>query len=119
MPGITTQHFPFLRLPLELREAVYSHYFDPATRLIACEMGTGKSSYRYRFDFNLYLASSQIYWEAQKVFRRELSFIRIEAPLGDIGGLDLHIRLQLAVVRNIYWNFLVTFFSSLAAIQIT
>ncbi|OCK90865.1 uncharacterized protein K441DRAFT_665601 [Cenococcum geophilum 1.58] len=79
MPGITTQHFPFLRLPLELREAVYSHYFDPATHLIACERGTGESS--YRFDFNLYLASSQIYREAQKVFQRELSFIRIEILL--------------------------------------
>ena len=117
MPGTTTQHFPFLRLPLELREAVYSHYFDPATHLIACEGGTGKSS--YRFDFNIYLASSQIYREAQKVFRRELSFIRVETPWPETGGLDLHIRLQPAVARNIYCNFLVTFFPSLTAVQIT
>ena len=88
MPDTTTQHFPFLYLPLELREAVYSHYFDPA-RLIACEWGTRKLSYRFNFD--LYLASSQIYREAQKVFRRELSFIRIETPWPETGGLDLHI----------------------------
>ena len=117
MPGTTTQHFPFFRLPLELREAVYSHYFDPVTHLIACEKGAEKSS--YRFDLDLYLASSQIYREAQKVFRREFKFIRIETPWPETGGLDLHIRLQLGVVRNIYWNFLVTLFSSLTPVQIT
>ncbi|OCK75497.1 hypothetical protein K432DRAFT_429380 [Lepidopterella palustris CBS 459.81] len=68
--------FPFLCLPLELREAVYSHYFNPASHLVPREGGGSK----YRFDFDIYLASHQLRLESQKVFRREHIFIKVETP---------------------------------------
>lgn len=68
--------FPFLRLPLELREAVYSLYFNPASRLVDGEFGGGQ----YRFEFDLYRVNKQVYSEAENVFRRENVFVRIETP---------------------------------------
>ncbi|OCL07580.1 hypothetical protein AOQ84DRAFT_254311, partial [Glonium stellatum] len=73
-------------LPLELREAVYGHYFAPASHLTASEGGGGKWS--YSFDFNLYYVSRQVYREARKVFRRELNFIRVETPWPETAVLD-------------------------------
>ncbi|KAF2788797.1 hypothetical protein K505DRAFT_314239 [Melanomma pulvis-pyrius CBS 109.77] len=68
--------FPFLRLPLELREAVYSLYFNPASRLVDGEFGGGQ----YRFEFDLYRVNKQVYSEAENVFRRENVFVRIDTP---------------------------------------
>lgn len=68
--------FPFLRLPLELREAIYSEYFNPASHLVDGEWGGGQ----YRFEFALYHVNKQIHSEAENVFRRENVFVRIETP---------------------------------------
>jgi hypothetical protein len=68
--------FPFLRLPLELREVVYSEYFNPASHLVDGEWGGGQ----YRFEFALYHVNKQIHSEAENVFRRENIFVRIETP---------------------------------------
>lgn len=69
--------FPLLQLPLELREQIYAHYFDPTTHL---DTGGCDGGGRYDFDFALYRASKQIYLEAQTMFRRENVFVRIETP---------------------------------------
>ncbi|KAF2186689.1 hypothetical protein K469DRAFT_630618 [Zopfia rhizophila CBS 207.26] len=68
--------FPFLRLPLELREAIYSLYFNPASLVQRRKDG----AVEYKFDLRLYRVNKQIYSEAQTVFRRENVFIRIETP---------------------------------------
>ncbi|KAF2465282.1 uncharacterized protein BDR25DRAFT_396286 [Lindgomyces ingoldianus] len=67
---------PFLQLPLELREEIYSYYFDPASRLSPGELG----GVQYKFEFSLYRVSKQVYTEAQTVFRRRNVFVRIETP---------------------------------------
>ncbi|KAF2263036.1 hypothetical protein CC78DRAFT_617989 [Lojkania enalia] len=68
--------FPFLSLPLELREQIYSLYFNPSSRLERRENGGGQ----YRFDFDILRVSKQVYIEAQTVWRREVHFVRIETP---------------------------------------
>ncbi|PSN64919.1 hypothetical protein BS50DRAFT_601474 [Corynespora cassiicola Philippines] len=64
----------FLRLPLELREEIYSLYLQPETK--EGEFGGGQ----YHFDLDLYRVNRQLYYEAQTVFRREHVFVRIETP---------------------------------------
>ena len=73
--------FPFLRLPLELREAIYGLYFSPADRLRPHMRGGGQ----YKFEFDLLRTNKQIYYEALTVFRRENVFIRIETPWAETG----------------------------------
>jgi hypothetical protein len=75
--------FPFLRLPLELREQVYSLYFKPADRLDVLEADYGGGV--YRFDLNVYRVNRQIKTEAEDVFRRQNAFIRIETPWPQAG----------------------------------
>lgn len=73
--------FPFLRLPLELREQIYSLYFNPASRLHLDEHGPG----HYLLEFALYRVNKQVYSEASTVFRRENVFVRIETPWSQAG----------------------------------
>ncbi|KAH8723824.1 hypothetical protein GQ44DRAFT_728400 [Phaeosphaeriaceae sp. PMI808] len=74
--------FPFLSLPLELREAIYSLYFKPADRL-AHNLSLDAQGYSggvYDFDFDLYLVNRQLYDEAKTVWRRENVFVKIATP---------------------------------------
>lgn len=73
--------FPFLRLPLELREVIYGLYFNPADRQVMHTRG----GVEYNFEFDLLRANKQVYYEAQSVFRRENIFIRIETPWSETG----------------------------------
>ncbi|KAF2002061.1 hypothetical protein P154DRAFT_521219 [Amniculicola lignicola CBS 123094] len=66
-----------LQLPLELREEIYRHYFDPTTRLRPSDVpGTEE----YRFEFELLRTSKQVYDEGTRVFRRTNVFVRVETP---------------------------------------
>ncbi|KAI4934825.1 hypothetical protein J4E85_002685 [Alternaria conjuncta] len=78
----TPNPFPFLRLPLELREQIYSIYFTPADHLVRSEELEAKGFYGgvYQWDFNLWLANKQIYAEAKTVWRRENVFVKIATP---------------------------------------
>ena len=78
-----SKSFPFLRLPLELREQIYTYYFNPADRLEACEYFGGAG--QYRFNFGLYRVNKQIHVEAKTVFRRQNVFVRIETPWPQAG----------------------------------
>ncbi|KAF2679956.1 hypothetical protein K458DRAFT_490342 [Lentithecium fluviatile CBS 122367] len=67
---------PLMRLPLELRELVYSHYFEPDKSPPDDYFGGGK----YKFRFELLRVCKSVYLEAQTVWRRENVFVRIETP---------------------------------------
>ncbi|KAL6702795.1 hypothetical protein ACN47E_000931 [Coniothyrium glycines] len=86
--------FPFLDLPLELREAIYSLYFKPADRLIhnAALEEQGFYGGLYVFDFNLYRASKQIHKEAQRVWQRENVFVKILTPWPSAGMYSVYLR---------------------------
>ncbi|KAF2822514.1 hypothetical protein CC86DRAFT_373009 [Ophiobolus disseminans] len=79
--------FPFLALPLELRESIYSLYFKPSDRLVRNVILEKKGYYGgvYRFDVDLYCANKQIYAEASQVWRRENVFIKISTPWPSAG----------------------------------
>lgn len=83
----TPNPFPFLRLPLELREQIYSIYFTPADHLVRSEELEAKGFYGgvYQWDFNLWLANKQIYAEAKTVWRRENVFVKIATPWPSAG----------------------------------
>ncbi|KNG48956.1 major facilitator superfamily transporter [Stemphylium lycopersici] len=74
--------FPFLRLPLELREQIYSHYFDPADHLAKSPVHESKGFFGgiYEWDFDIFLANKQVYRESKKVWRREIVFVKIATP---------------------------------------
>jgi hypothetical protein len=74
---------PLMRLPLELREIVYSHYFA-AVKLAPDEFFCGG---RYKFQFELLRVCKRVYYEAQTVWRRENVFVRIETPWSETGRL--------------------------------
>jgi hypothetical protein len=79
--------FPFLSLPLELRESIYSLYFKPADRLLRnYSLETqGYFGGVYRFDFNLYKVNKQVYKEAKAVWKRENVFVKIATPWPSAG----------------------------------
>lgn len=54
--------FPFLRLPRELRDVVYSLYFKPADRLLQNHSLEAKGYYGglYKFDFDLVHVNRQV-----------------------------------------------------------
>ncbi|KAH7347057.1 hypothetical protein BKA66DRAFT_477957 [Pyrenochaeta sp. MPI-SDFR-AT-0127] len=76
------ESFPFLRLPLELREAIYSLYFKPSDRLDQSPSLDAQGYFGgvYRFDLNLSRVNKQVYDEAKKVWKRENVFIKIATP---------------------------------------
>jgi hypothetical protein len=89
----STVPFPFLSLPLELREYIYSLYFKPADRLVqGHELETlGFFGGVYKFDFDVYLVNKQVYKEAQAVWRRENVFVKIATPWPSAGMYRVYI----------------------------
>jgi hypothetical protein len=79
--------FPFLSLPLELRESIYSLYFKPSDRLIRNETleKLGFFGGVYDFDFKLYKVNKQVYREAKVVWKRENVFVKIATPWPSAG----------------------------------
>jgi hypothetical protein len=79
--------FPFLSLPLELRESIYSLYFKPADRLVQGHILESQGFFGgvYKFDFDVCRVSKQVYREAQAVWRRENVFVKIATPWPSAG----------------------------------
>ncbi|KAH7092576.1 hypothetical protein FB567DRAFT_517479 [Paraphoma chrysanthemicola] len=79
---MTTPSFPFLSLPLELREAIYSLYFKPADRLLRSSQLEEQGFYGgvYKFDVDLFRLNKQVYHEAKRVWKRENVFVKIATP---------------------------------------
>ncbi|KAF2726787.1 hypothetical protein EJ04DRAFT_480028 [Polyplosphaeria fusca] len=72
--------FPFLKLPSELRDQIYSHYLEPILDLGPCEFGGGYPGGTYSYNLDLLRVCQQIYSEANDVWRREHLFVRIDTP---------------------------------------
>ncbi|RYO29749.1 hypothetical protein AA0111_g5958 [Alternaria arborescens] len=74
--------FPFLRLPLELREQIYSVYFSPADHLVKSTELEAKGFFGgvYQWDFDVLRVNKQVYEEAKKVWRRENVFVKVATP---------------------------------------
>lgn len=85
-------HFPFLSLPLELREQIYALYFKPADRLVHSDAFNVKGFFGgvYNFDFELYRVSRQIYAEAKRVWERENVFVKIATPWPSAGMYHIY-----------------------------
>jgi hypothetical protein len=83
----TPPSFPFLRLPLELREQVYSHYFHPGDHLVRTPALEAKGFFGgvYRWDLDIFYASKQVYRESRRVWRRENVFVKIATPWPNAG----------------------------------
>jgi hypothetical protein len=79
--------FPFMRLPLELREQVYSIYFHPGSHLIKNSELEAKSFFGgvYQWDFGLLRVNKQVYEESKKVWKRENVFVKIATPWPSAG----------------------------------
>jgi hypothetical protein len=79
--------FPFLSLPLELRESIYSLYFKPSDRLVRNESLEKQGFFGgvYDFDFGLYKVNKQVYREAKAVWKRENVFVKIATPWPSAG----------------------------------
>lgn len=79
--------FPFLSLPLELREQIYSIYFKPADRLRTSRdlEAQGLFGGIYKFEFDLLRVNRQIYEESNKVWRRENVFVKVATPWPSAG----------------------------------
>ncbi|CAI9625262.1 unnamed protein product [Alternaria burnsii] len=74
--------FPFLRLPLELREQIYSIYFSPANHLVKSTELEAKGFFGgvYQWDFDVLRVNKQVCEEAKKVWRRENIFVKVATP---------------------------------------
>lgn len=79
--------FPFLRLPLELREQIYSIYFSPADHLVKSTELEAKGFFGgvYQWDFDVLRVNKQVYEEAKKVWRRENVFVKVATPWPSAG----------------------------------
>jgi hypothetical protein len=88
------QHLPFLDLPLELRESIYSLYFKPADRLIqnASLQEEGYYGGVYKFDFDVYRVNKQLYEESKRVWKRENMFVKIATPWPSAGMYSVYLR---------------------------
>lgn len=79
--------FPFLRLPLELREQVYSHYFHPGDHLVRNTALESKGFFGgvYHWDLDVFYVNKQIHRESKRVWRRENIFVKIATPWPSAG----------------------------------
>ena len=73
------KHFPFLRLPGELRELIYLKALLPVEN--RCEVADGHKVYKY--DLTLLRVNQQIHYEARKVFRDNNVFVSVSTPWGE------------------------------------
>ncbi|KAF2875772.1 hypothetical protein BDV95DRAFT_537419 [Massariosphaeria phaeospora] len=71
--------FPIMRLPLELRESIYAHYYVPDAGGVARD-SEGGFFQSYDFDLRLNRVSKQVHAEAMKVFRRQFVFVKVQTP---------------------------------------
>lgn len=95
-PTVSTppsQPFPFLSLPLELRESIYSLYFKPSDRLVRNSALDTQGFFGgvYRFDFNLCHVNKQICAEARRVWKRENLFVKIATPWPSAGMYQVYL----------------------------
>ena len=67
---------PFLDLPGELRELIYTNVF----RSIYNKYDAGEGYDQYRYDLSLMRVNQQIYYEARNIFRKNNIFVSIETP---------------------------------------
>ena len=81
----SSQLFPFLRLPAELRELVYLKALSPAEN----KQVTDDGYEAYKFDLGLLRVNRQIYYEARKVLSDNSAFVRIATPWAEA---ERHIR---------------------------
>jgi hypothetical protein len=79
--------FPFLALPLELRESIYSLYFKPADHLHHSDELNAQGLFGgvYTFAFDLYRVNKQVHREARAVWKRENIFVKIATPWPSAG----------------------------------
>lgn len=79
--------FPFLALPLELREHIYSLYFRPADRLRKSATLESRGFYGgvYEFEFGLCATSRLVCREARRVWRREVRMVKVATPWPSAG----------------------------------
>lgn len=89
----TPKPFPFMRLPLELREQIYSIYFNPADHLVKSPDLEAKGFFGgiYQWDFDLWTVNKQIYAESKKVWKRENVFVKIATPWPSAGMYRVYI----------------------------
>jgi hypothetical protein len=85
--------FPFLSLPLELRESIYSLYFKPSDRLVTNSTfdAAGFFGGVYKFDFDLSHVNRQICAEARRVWRRENVFVKVATPWPSAGMYQVYL----------------------------
>lgn len=83
----SSKPFPFLSLPLELREIVYSLYFKPADCLVRNKTLEDQGFYGgvYQFHLDLWRVSKQVYEESRRVWQRENVFVKIATPWPSAG----------------------------------
>lgn len=87
------KHFPFLALPLELREAIYSLYFKPADRLAKNPALEAQGFFGgvYQFDVALWGVNRQLHHEARRVWKRENVFVKISTPWPSAGMYQIYL----------------------------
>ena len=85
--------FPFMRLPLELREQVYSHYFHPGDHLVRNPVLEAKGFYGgvYQWDLDVFYVNKQIYRESKRVWDRENIFVKIATPWPTAGMYQVYL----------------------------
>ena len=85
--------FPFLRLPLELREQVYSHYVHPGDHLVQNADLEARGFYGgvYRWDLSVLHVCKQVYAESKKVWRRENVFVKVATPWPSAGMYRVYV----------------------------
>jgi hypothetical protein len=83
-PEATTDPFPLMRLPIELREIIYSHYFAPEWDERYRD-NFGPSGGKHKFHVDLFRVCSTVRYEAQKVWQREHTFVKVLTPWAEVG----------------------------------
>ncbi|KAI4156612.1 MAG: hypothetical protein LQ340_000159 [Diploschistes diacapsis] len=81
------QHFPFLRLPGELRELIYLKALAPVEN--TRDLGDGHKA--YAFDLSIFRVNQQLYYEARKIFRDNNVFVVIATPWHEA---QQHVRME-------------------------
>jgi hypothetical protein len=83
-PEAIPDPFPLMRLPIELREIIYSHYFAPEWDERYRD-NFGLSGGKHKFHVDLFRVCSTVRYEAQKVWQREHTFVKVVTPWAEVG----------------------------------